>query len=52
MRHRTIPHLHRRGSVYWFRMAVPKPLRQRVGLWELTGSLRTTAPLIPYSTCQ
>lgn len=52
MRHRTIPRLHLRGSASWFRMAVPKPLRRRVGLCELTGSLRTTGPFLARSKCR
>lgn len=40
------PHLHLRGSVFWFRMAIPRSLIERIGIRELKGSLKTRDVLI------
>ena len=37
----ALTYLTRRGSVYWFRMAVPLDLVERVGRREIKVSLRT-----------
>ena len=48
----ALTYLTRRGSVYWFRMAVPKDLVGRVGCREIKGSLRTRSPAIARLRCQ
>lgn len=46
------PHLHRRGSIYWFRRAVPRSLVARFGLIEIKGSLKTRDALIARQRCR
>ena len=41
----ALTYLTRRGSVYWFRMAVPLDLVERVGCREIKVSLRTFSPI-------
>ena len=49
----ALTYLTRRGSVFWFRMAVPKDLiGRRVGCREIKGSLRTRSPAIARLRCQ
>jgi integrase len=48
----ALTYLTRRGSVFWFRMAVPKDLIGRVGCREIKGSLRTRSPTIARLRCQ
>ena len=48
----ALTYLTRRGSVYWFRMAVPIDLVERVGCREIKGSLRTRSPAIARLRCQ
>lgn len=41
-----IPHLVKRGSTYWFRMAVPRKHAGRLRLQEIKGSLRTSEVVV------
>ena len=48
----ALTYLTRRGSVYWFRMAVPLDLVERVGRREIKASLRTSSPAVARLRCQ
>lgn len=36
------PHKHPKSSIHWFRIAVPKDLREKIGKTEIEQSLGTT----------
>jgi hypothetical protein len=48
----ALTYLVRRGSVYWFRMAVPLDLVERIGRRELKASLRTSSLVVARPRCQ
>jgi len=52
MRKPAPTYLTRRGSVYWFRMAVPLDLVERIGRRELKASLRTSSLAVGRLRCQ
>jgi len=52
MSRRQLTYLTRRGGVYWFRMAVPVDLVERVGRREIKASLRTSSPAVARLRCQ
>src|SRR5271169_10141 len=46
-----VPHLVRRGGNYYFRVAVPRPLRDQFGRRELKLSLLTHDPKVARMRC-
>ncbi len=48
----ALTYLTRRGNVYWFRMAVPLDLVERVGRREIKVSLRTSSLAVARLRCQ
>ena len=48
----ALTYLTRRGSVYWFRMAVPIDLVERIGRREIKVSLRTCSLAVARLRCQ
>lgn len=48
----ALTYLLRRGSIYWFRMAVPLDLGGRVGRREIKASLRTSPLAVARPRCQ
>jgi len=47
-----VPYLTRRGEVYWFRMAVPRGLRNRFGGLEIKGTLKTVDRSVAKLRCR
>jgi len=52
MRKPALTYLIRRGNVYWFRMAVPLDLVERIGRREIKVSLRTSSLAVARPRCQ
>src|SRR5262245_38947721 len=48
----ALTYLTRRGNVYWFRMAMPLDLVERIGRREIKVSLRTRSAAVARVRCQ